>query len=124
MGLDPHLYLYDTRNGLPVDQEHAHQNLGNPHLGSYLYQHSRWIEDLFCFMVDLTGGLVDEDRSQGEGQDEIFGRAELEQFLKELKNVPRPSNDNAFLTWNYDHLVLLVTAALSNPYLTLTRAVF
>ena len=75
-------------------------------------------------MIPLTGGLLDEDHSHGEGEDEVFGREELERFLKEIQRVPRPSDDDAFLAWNYDHLMLIVKAALSRPHLTLTRAVF
>jgi len=124
MGLDPHLYLYDTQAGWPVDHEHAQHSLGDPRFGDYLYQHSAWISDLFTFIVPLTGGSLDEEHSRGEGEDELFGREELERFLKELQAVPRPSNDKAFLAWNYDHLTLLVTAALSQPHLTLARAVY
>lgn len=124
MGLDPHLYLYDLRAGFPVDHEHARQNISNPHFGSYLYKYSRWIEELFTYVIPLTGGSLDEDRSRGEGEDEVFGRGELERLLRELQSVPRPSDDDAFLAWNYDHLTRLVTAALSRPHLTLTRAVF
>ena len=124
MGLDPHLYLYDLRAGWPVDHEHAQQNIGNSNFGSYLYKHSPWISDLFTYIIPLTGGLLDEAHSRGEGEDEVFGRDELERFLKELQSVPRPSDDEPFLAWNYDHLMRLVTAALSRPHLTLTRAVF
>jgi hypothetical protein len=123
MGLNPYLYLYDTHAGSAVDHEHAQQSLGNPRFGDYLYQHSAWISDLFTFIVPLTGGSLDEEHSRGEGEDELFGREELERFLKELEAVPRPSDDNPFLTWNYDHLTLLVRAALSRPHLTLARAV-
>jgi hypothetical protein len=123
MGLDPHLSLYDLQAGWPVDFEHAQQNIGNAHFGSYLYKYSSWIQDLFTFIVPLTGGSLDENHSRGEGEDEVFGRPELERLQKELQSVPRPSDDS-FLAWNYDHLMLLVTAALSKPNLTLTRAVF
>ena len=68
--------------------------------------------------------MIDEDHSQGEGIDEVFGRKELERFLQELQNVPRPSVDNTFLAFNYDFLLLLVRTALSRPNLTLTRAVY
>jgi len=124
MGLDPHLYLYDMQAGWPVDHEHAQQNIGNPNFGSYLYKHSTWISDLFTYLIPLTGVTLDEDHSHGEGEDEVFGREELERFLKELQSVPRPSDDEPFLAWNYDHLMRLVTAALSSPHLTLTRSVF
>ena len=107
-----------------MDFEHAQQSIGNPHFGNYLYQHSRWIQDLFTFIIPLTGGYLDEDHSQGEGVDELFGPGELEMLLTKLRSVPRPSDDNAFLAWNYDHLMLLVTAAVSGPQLTLARAVY
>ena len=123
MGLDPHLYLYDLQACWPVDHEHAQQNIGNSRFGSYLYKHSTWISDLFTYVIPLTGGMLDEDHSFGEGVDEVFGREELERFLKELQSVPRPSDEETFLAWNYDHLMRLVTAALSRPHLTLTRAV-
>jgi hypothetical protein len=123
MGLDPHLYLYDMRNGLPVDHQHAQQNISNHHFCAYLYKHSAWIEDLFTFVVPLTGGSL-EEHSLGEGEDEVFGREELGMFLKELQMIPRPSDDDEFLSWNYDHLMRLVTAALSRPHLTLARAVY
>lgn len=124
MGLDPHLYLYDLQAGFPVDHEHAQHNIGNAYFGSYLYKHSPWIEQLFTYLIPLTGGTLDEDHSWGEGEDEMFGRAELERFFEELKSVPRPSADDAFLVWNYDHLMLLVATALSKPNLTLTRVIY
>ena len=124
MGLDPHLYLYDLNAGLAVDHEHAQQNIGTPHFASYLYEHSPWIEELFTFVIPLTGGSLEEKSSHGEGEDEIFGRGELVRFLKELQAVPRPSDDQVFLAWNYDHLLLLIKAALSRPHLALARAVY
>jgi hypothetical protein len=124
MGLDPYLYLYDLKAGLAVDHEHAQQNISNPHFASYLYEHSPWIEELFTFMIPLTGGSLEEEFSRGEGKDEVFGRGELERLLKELQAVPRPGDDQVFLAWNYDHLLLLIKAARSRPHLTLARAIY
>ncbi len=124
MSLGPHLYLYDLQKGFPVDHEHAHQNMNKPaRFLNYLYNHSSWIAGVFTFEIPLTGGSLDEDHSCGEGEDELFSRGDLEKFLEELQAVPRPSNDDIFLAWNYDHLLRLVTAALSGPHLTLSMAV-
>lgn len=121
MGLDPHLFLYDLRRRFLVDSEHAQQNMSNPSFMGHLYKHSPWIKGIFTYELDLTGGTLDEEHSFGEGQDELFSKADLEKFMQELRTVPRP-NDDEYLVWNYDHLFRLVTTALSKPNLTLTRA--
>jgi hypothetical protein len=122
MGLDPHLYLYDLQTMFPVDHEHAQQNMSIPAFISYLYKHSPWIEWIFTYEIPLTGSTLDEDHSFGEGEDEVFSRGDLEKFHEELRNVPRPSDEDTLLAWNYDHLMRLITVALSKPHLVLTRA--
>ena len=123
MSLGPHLYLYDLQRRVPVDPEHAHQNMTNGTFMYYLYEHSSWIEGVFTYAIPITGGSLDEEHSVGEGQDEIFSREELERFLAELWNVPRPADEEAFLCWNDDHLLRLVSAALSRTHLTLVSVV-
>ena len=123
MGLGPHLYLFDLRGNLPVDPEHAHQDMTNAAFLNYLYEHSSWITQLFTYELPLNGPSLDEGHSWGEGQDESFSKDDLQQFLAELRKVPRPQDDDVFLAWNYDQLMRLVTLAMSNPHLTLTCAV-
>lgn len=105
----------------PVDSEHAQQNMSNPIFMSYLYKHSPWIEGVFTYKLALTGGTLDVNHSFGEGEDEVFSKNDLEKLSTELRKVPAPT-ESAFLVWNFDNLMRLVTAALSEPYLTLTRA--
>jgi len=119
MGLDPHLYLFDLQKRWPVDPFHAKQDISNPHYLNYLYEHSRWIEQVFTHSIPPSGDLLDEVVSLGEGQDQLFSQTDLERFAEELGNVPPPT-DNDFLEWNYDNLSCLVTMALSKPNLTLT----
>jgi hypothetical protein len=119
MGLDPHLYLFDLLKRCAVDSFHAKQDMSNPHFLNYLYEHSRWVEEIFTHSIRPSGGLLEESASLGEGQDQLFSQQDLERFAEELRRVP-PPKDNDFLEWNYDNLSHLVAMALSKPNLTLT----
>jgi hypothetical protein len=95
------------------------QDMSRTQLIPYLYQRSRWIEDIFTFANTLKGEVLDP--TMGEST-QLFTREELRRFADELSKVPRPEHDPR-LQGELDNLSLLLKLALEDPNLTLALTI-
>jgi hypothetical protein len=67
------------------------QNMTRSPLITYLYEHSKWIENRFTCVEELRGGML--EITNEEATLELFSNEDLQEFKAELANVPAPEGD-------------------------------
>lgn len=96
---------------IPLDAKiHAKQEMSGTALTSYLYSHSKWIEDYFTGAKEVQG--FKPDITVGEWN-RFFSQQEIESFDAELSRIPRPA-ENTYLQAELDNLQALVRRAATN----------
>ena len=94
------------------------QDMTNSELVGYLYERSKWIQEVFTFTRSLNGGILEVPI--GESSD-LFSKEELQRFSQEMSRIPKPSDPN--LKREFENLQQLLKLASSDPDLTLVMAV-
>ena len=66
------------------------QNMGRSLLVSYLFEKSKWVEELFAGGRKVRGGALDYDLAIGEFS-ELFTKEDIQEFYDELEKIAPPS---------------------------------
>lgn len=96
----------------------SNQDMTNSRLVGYLYERSKWIEEVFTFSRSPSGEYLEVPIGASS---EFFSKEELQRFSTELSSTPAP--DEPKLKQEFENLRQLVNLALSDPDLTLIMAV-
>lgn len=94
------------------------QDMTNSKLVGYLYERSKWIEEVLTFARSLKGG--DLEFPIGESS-EFFSHEDLQRFGLELSRIPEPGDPK--LKREFENLRELFKIASSHPDLTLVMSV-
>jgi hypothetical protein len=88
-------------------------------LMSYLYEHSRWIDDYFTFGREPSG---DTPEIKFAEWGRLFSKEEISTFDGELTSIPPPTGDNDFIK-DFENLRMLIRTACREPGLSLLLSI-